>query len=88
MGKLGIISDIFSMAFSVTPLNEGEQEWLDQRDHDAEVSQHGFDQGYNQGVNDVLHADQHNPEPAAVTALDEALSGNPAIDAMDDSFSE
>jgi hypothetical protein len=88
MGKLGIIFDALSYVFSPKELNQGEQEWLDQREQNAEAHQQGFDQGYNQGVNDVLHADQHIPEPVAVTALDEALSSNPAIEAMDESLAD
>jgi len=88
MGKLSIISDVFSMAFSVKPLNENENELIAHAKEIYEAEARGHEEGYTEGVNDVLHADQPNSEPAAVTALDQALSGNPAIEAMDNSFSE
>lgn len=88
MSKVGIISDVLSYVFAPTELNANEDELIAHANGVNAAEIHGYEIGYTAGVNDVLHADQHNPEPAAVTALDEALSGNPAIEAMDGSFSE
>lgn len=85
MGKLGIIFNALSYIFTPKEVNPNEDEIIAA---EGRGFNDGFEYGYTDGLNDVLHADQHIPEPTAVTALDHALSNNPAIEAMDESLAD